>query len=74
VVAAAYAARLWTKQVVDHRAGAATAPWWMIFPRDALSLAVFVASYFVRVVDWRGTRLRMESDGQIVGPAENTGS
>ncbi len=72
VIAAALLVRLWTKRVVDRYAGAATAPWWLLPPRDALSLAVFVASYFVRVVDWRGTRLRMEGDGHIVSPVENT--
>jgi ceramide glucosyltransferase len=72
VIAAAFLVRLWTKRVVDRRAGAATAPWWLLPPRDALSLAVFVASYFVRVVDWRGTRLRMKGDGHKVGPVENT--
>ncbi len=72
VIAPALIVRLLTKWVVDRRAGAATAPWWLLPLRDALSLAVFVASYFVRVVDWRGTRLRMEGDGHIVSPAENT--
>ena len=70
LVAAAFAVRLFTKRVVDRHAAASTAPWWLLPPRDAFSLAVFVASYFVRVVDWRGTRLRMENDGQIVSPAE----
>lgn len=74
VTAAALLARIRTVRVVDRHAGAATAPWWLLPLRDALSLAVFVASYFVRVVDWRGTRLRMEGDGQIVSPAENPSS
>ncbi|MBX9665158.1 bacteriohopanetetrol glucosamine biosynthesis glycosyltransferase HpnI [Novosphingobium sp.] len=74
LVAAAFAVRLFTKRVVDRHAAASTAPWWLLPARDAFSLAVFVASYFVRVVDWRGTRLRMEDDGQIVSPAETTSS
>lgn len=68
VIVAAFLVRLWTKRVVDRHAGAATAPWWLLPLRDALSLAVYVASYFVRVVDWRGTRLRMKDDGQIISP------
>lgn len=74
LVAAAFAVRLFTKRVVDRHAAASIAPWWLLPPRDAFSLAVFVASYFVRVVDWRGTRLRMEDDGQIVSPAETASS
>ncbi len=74
LIAAAFLVRLWTKRVVDRRAGSATAPWWLLPLRDALSLAVFVASYFVRVVDWRGTRLRMNGDGHLVSPVENTSS
>ncbi|MBU6393154.1 MAG: bacteriohopanetetrol glucosamine biosynthesis glycosyltransferase HpnI [Sphingomonadales bacterium] len=74
VVAAASAARLYTKRVVDRHAGTSTAPFWLLPVRDGLSLAVFVASYFVRVVDWRGTRLRMEHEGQIIRPVENTRS
>ncbi|GEO01581.1 glycosyl transferase [Novosphingobium sediminis] len=74
LAAGAFAVRLSTKRVVDRHAGASTAPWWLLPLRDALSLSVFVASYFVRVVDWRGTRLRMEDDGQTVSPAENFSS
>ncbi|WP_421854817.1 bacteriohopanetetrol glucosamine biosynthesis glycosyltransferase HpnI [Novosphingobium sp.] len=74
VIAAAFLVRLWTKRVVDRRAGAATAPWWLLPLRDGLSFAVFVASYFVRVVDWRGTRLRMDGDGHLVSPVENISS
>lgn len=74
VTAAAFAARLYTKRVVDSHAGTSTAPFWLLPVRDGLSLAVFVASYFVRVVDWRGTRLRMEHEGQIIRPVENTRS
>ncbi len=74
LVAAAFAVRLFTKRVVDRHASTLTAAWWLLPLRDALSLAVFVASYFVRVVDWRGTRLRMEDDGQMIRPVENTRS
>lgn len=74
VVTAALTARLYTKRVVDRHAGTPTAPLWLLPVRDGLSLAVFVASYFVRVVDWRGTRLRMENEGQIIRPVENTSS
>lgn len=72
VIAAALIARVQTKRLVDRHAGAVTAPWWLLPLRDALSLAVFVASYFVRVVDWRGTRLRIVSNGHIVSPVENS--
>lgn len=34
--------------------------------RDALSAAVWVASFWGRVVDWRGQRLELDSQGDIV--------
>lgn len=34
--------------------------------RDALSLAVWVAAFFDRAVDWRGQRLELDSQGDIL--------
>ena len=59
--------------VVDTAAHTSTAPKWLLPARDFLSLAIFVASYTVRSVDWRGTRLTMEKDGRIAAGTESQG-
>jgi ceramide glucosyltransferase len=56
---------------VDTVAGASTVSKWLLPARDFLSLAIFVASYAARSVDWRGTRLTMGSDGRIAAETES---
>jgi len=65
--------RLVTAALVDSAAGASTAPKWLLPARDFLSLAIFVASYGVRSVDWRGARLTMGTDGRIAAETESLG-
>jgi ceramide glucosyltransferase len=67
---ASLAARALVAMAVDRQAGARTAPLWLLPMRDCLTLAIFVASYFTRSVDWRGQRLRMETDGRIAAEPE----
>jgi ceramide glucosyltransferase len=62
---AAIACRAALALVVDRACGARTMAPWLLPARDLLSSAVFVASIFVRSVDWRGQRLRMEGGGRI---------
>ncbi|THD55028.1 bacteriohopanetetrol glucosamine biosynthesis glycosyltransferase HpnI [Phenylobacterium sp.] len=50
---------------VDRMAGARTGPWWLTPLRDGLSFAVFFASFFVRAVDWRGMRFRVDAQGVL---------
>jgi ceramide glucosyltransferase len=38
---------------------------WLLFVRDALSFAVFVASFFGRTVFWRDQLLRVEASGRM---------
>ena len=57
---------------VDRLCRARSAPLWVLPLRDALSFAVFVASLFVRSVDWRGQRLRIAGEGRIDAPSEPT--
>ena len=57
--------RFWLQRGVDRLAGARTGPWWLTPLRDGLSFAVFVASFFVRAVDWRGTRFRVDDRGAL---------
>lgn len=68
--AAALAVRAFLARRIDRFAGAPTAPLWLLPMRDTLSFLLFVASFFVRSVDWRGSRLRMESGGRIAAGAE----
>ena len=41
--------------------------WWLLPARDMLALIVFVSSFFVRVVHWRGTRFRVDARGGLSG-------
>jgi hypothetical protein len=65
--------RLVTAGTVDSVASASTATKWLLPARDFLSLAIFVASYGARSVDWRGTRLTMGADGRIAPETESLG-
>jgi ceramide glucosyltransferase len=62
--------RLLVAHLVDRQAGARTAPLWLLPVRDCLTLAIFVATFFTRSVDWRGQRLRMGADGRITADPE----
>lgn len=50
---------------VDRLAGARTGPWWLTPLRDGLSFAVFLGAFFVRAVDWRGARFRVDAQGTL---------
>jgi ceramide glucosyltransferase len=67
---ASLAARAVVALAVDRQAGERTAPLRLLPARDCLSLAIFVASFFTRSVDWRGQRLRMGNDGRIAAEPE----
>lgn len=70
IVALALLARAAMALAVDRQAGARTAPLWLLPMRDCLTLAIFVATFFTRSVDWRGQRLRMGADGLITADPE----
>ncbi len=65
VVAFALAARLITAWTADRITGARPASYLLIPLRDCLGFAIFVASFLVRSVDWRGTRLHMAGNGRV---------
>jgi ceramide glucosyltransferase len=65
VLATVVAARLFLKYRIDHIAGAATGPAWLLPPRDVLSFAVFLASLFGGTVNWSGDRLHIGKGGAI---------
>ncbi len=65
-LAAAIAARLALIARVDRLAGASSGRKGWLVLRDCLSFAVFILSFSVRSVDWRGSRLNMERDGRTI--------
>ena len=71
LIALATLSRLVLVGRIDALTGTQTAPKSFLLARDFLSLAVFIASYGVRSVDWRGMRLTMETDGRIVPETES---
>lgn len=73
-LAAALLSRLSLALAADDAAGARTAPIAWLPARDIVSFGLFVASFFVRVVNWRGARLTLLGRGAIANailePAE----
>lgn len=66
VAAAAIACRLVLQLQVDHTLRLGTSRWWLGPARDLLAFAVYIASFFVDVVSWRGRRYRVGADGTLV--------
>jgi ceramide glucosyltransferase len=64
-VATVVAARLFLKARMDHIAGSAAGPAWLLPVRDLLSFAVFVASLFGGTVEWKARRLSIGRRGAI---------
>jgi ceramide glucosyltransferase len=62
---AALAVRLAVARRVDRLSGAPSVSLWQLPLIDSIDFAVFAASFTVRKVDWRGTRLAIEADGRI---------
>jgi ceramide glucosyltransferase len=58
-------ARLWMMQQVDKLTGSQAQEWWLAPVRDMLCLAVFVGSFFVRRVEWRGASFRLDRRGGL---------
>lgn len=63
LVPAALAARCAVVFAGDGRGGA----YWMVPLRDLLTFGVFLGSFLVQSVDWRGARLGIARDGRIKG-------
>jgi ceramide glucosyltransferase len=66
VVVAAIACRLVLHVQVDHTLGVRLRSGWLVPARDLIAFAVYVASYFVGVVSWRGHRYRVRADGTLL--------
>jgi ceramide glucosyltransferase len=54
-----------TTGVIAGALGLTTAKLWLLPARDALSFAVFVASFFGRAVFWRGQLIQVEPSGRM---------
>jgi ceramide glucosyltransferase len=65
VLGLAAAARLWVVATVDRVVGRGPGDWWLIPARDVASFCVFVGSFFVQTIEWRGTRFRVTADGDL---------
>jgi ceramide glucosyltransferase len=61
----AAAARIWAVRQAENRVGSPRAGWHLIAQRDILAFAVFIGAFFVRAVDWRGTRFRLDARGGL---------
>jgi ceramide glucosyltransferase len=70
VALAALAARLVLVTIIRQTTGARPASRLLLPMRDCLTFAEFVASFFARSVDWRGSDLKMKRDGQISAGSE----
>ena len=66
MLAGALAARLLLVSEVDRLAGTKSGARRWLVVRDGLSFIVFMTSFFVRSVDWRGARLNMEADRRTI--------
>jgi len=65
LVAITYLVRWACARVTAHALGLRTARAALLPVRDALSFAVFVASFFARTVFWRDQHFRVESSGRM---------
>jgi len=59
--------RVWMIRHVAGITAPAKASSWLFPLRDVLSFVVFVASFFITVVDWRGARFRVDQSGGLSG-------
>jgi ceramide glucosyltransferase len=66
-LAIALICRLWMIRQVEKVARPVVGAWWLFPARDMFSLIVFVSSFFVRDVRWRGTRFRVDARGGLSG-------
>jgi ceramide glucosyltransferase len=67
ILAVALICRAWMIRQVEKVAAPIPGAWRLFPARDMLSLIVFVGSFFVRVVHWRGARFRVDARGDLSG-------
>jgi ceramide glucosyltransferase len=64
-LAVAVVVRLWMMRQVANVSAAGPWRWWLMPGRDILSFAIYLGSFFVRVVEWRGARFRVDPRGGL---------
>jgi len=65
LIFAALAARVAVKMAMDRASNSTSGPIFLLPLRDILSYAVYLMTFFVRTVDWRGARFAVNGDGTI---------
>ena len=70
VIGVALLARLALAARIDALVGRQTAPLWWLPARDLLSASLYIAAFFTRSVDWRGSRLHMAPNGRMSAETE----
>lgn len=65
LVVLALAARVLLAWRIDGLVGVRAVRLWVLSVRDVLSFGLFVATFFVRSIDWRGRRFRLEAHGRM---------
>ena len=65
VLGLALLSRLIVKARMDGATGLASGPATLLPLRDLLSCAIFVATFFIDKVDWRGSQFRVTRDGRL---------
>ena len=72
MVVAAIGCRLVLQWQVDHTLKISSDRWWLAPVRDLMAFGVYVAGFFVNVVQWGGQRYRIRSDGTLITLEEGT--
>jgi ceramide glucosyltransferase len=65
-VALAFSSRLVMQRQVDHTLGTRRDAWWLAPARDGLSFLIYLASFFVSVVRWRGRAYQVRRGGTLI--------
>jgi ceramide glucosyltransferase len=71
IVVFAALCRLVLQRQVDHTLGLRRDSWWLAPARDALSFVIYIGSFFVSVVRWRGRAYQVRADGTLA-PVRDT--
>jgi ceramide glucosyltransferase len=70
MIALAIVFRLVLQLQVDHTLQVPSNRWWLGPVRDLLAFGVYIASFFVDVVSWRGQRYKVRPDGTLIALGE----
>ncbi|HEY1559618.1 MAG TPA: bacteriohopanetetrol glucosamine biosynthesis glycosyltransferase HpnI [Caulobacteraceae bacterium] len=68
LVAAVIVLRICFKLCIDAVIGAGVGRWWLLPISDILAFGLFIASFGVKSVAWRGSRYRVSREGALLHP------